>query len=107
MSKKTEKAQHRGEDAPKQIIDVKILRDSIAGVITNCIAILAVFNVSVPWLTETRAGQIASGAAILISWSMAYWYNHNHTDAAKRGQEKIDAIKASGKALDATETKEA
>ena len=66
------------------------LRDGIAMIITGVIAVLMVFGVNVPVISDTVIGKVAYVIAFAISYAVNHYFNHNYSEEAKQSQELLD-----------------
>ena len=73
------------------------LRDGIAMIITGVIAVLMVFGVNVPVISDTVIGKIAYVIAFAISYAVNHYFNHNYSEEAKQSQELLDYLKEAKK----------
>lgn len=73
------------------------LRDGIAMIITGVIAVLMVFGVNVPVISDTVIGKVAYVIAFAISYAVNHYFNHNYSGEAKQSQELLDYLKAAKK----------
>lgn len=73
------------------------LRDGIAMIITGVIAVLMVFGVNVPVISDTNIGKIAYVIAFAISYAVNHYFNHNYSEEAKQSQELLDHLKEAKK----------
>lgn len=73
------------------------LRDGIAMIITGVIAVLMVFGVNVPVISDTVIGKVAYVIAFAISYAVNHYFNHNYSEEAKQSQELLDYLKAAKK----------
>lgn len=73
------------------------LRDGIAMIITGVIAVLMVFGVNVPVISDTVIGKVAYVIAFAISYAVNHYFNHNYSDEAKQSQELLDYLKEAKK----------
>lgn len=73
------------------------LRDGIAMIITGVIAVLMVFRVNVPVISDTNIGKIAYVIAFVISYAVNHYFNHNYSEEAKQSQELLDYLKEAKK----------
>lgn len=73
------------------------LRDGIAMIITGVIAVLMVFGVNVPVISDTVIGKVAYVIAFAISYAVNYYFNHNYSEEAKQSQELLDYLKEAKK----------
>jgi hypothetical protein len=73
------------------------LRDGIAMIITGVIAVLMVFGVSVPVISDTVIGKVAYVIAFAISYAVNHYFNHNYSEEAKQSQELMDYLKEAKK----------
>jgi hypothetical protein len=73
------------------------LRDGIAMIITGVIAVLMVFGVNVPVISDTVIGKVAYVIAFAISYAVNHYFNHNYSEEAKQSQELLDYLKESKK----------
>lgn len=73
------------------------LRDGIAMIITGVIALLMVFKVNVPVISDTNIGKIAYVIAFVISYAVNHYFNHNYSEEAKQSQELLDYLKEAKK----------
>jgi|GEM_PF-669923 hypothetical protein len=69
------------------------LRDGIAMIITGVIAVLMVFGVNVPVISDTVIGKVAYVIAFAISYAVNHYFNHNYSEEAKQSQELLDYLK--------------
>lgn len=69
------------------------LRDGIAMIITGVIAVLMVFGVNVPVISDTVIGKVAYVIAFAISYAVNHYFNHNYSAEAKQSQELLDFLK--------------
>lgn len=72
-------------------------RDSIAMIITGVIAVLMVFRVNVPVISDTVIGKVAYVIAFAISYAVNHYFNHNYSAEAKQSQELLDYLKEAKK----------
>lgn len=73
------------------------LRDGIAMIITGVIAVLMVFEVNVPVISDTVIGKVAYVIAFAISYAVNHYFNHNYSEEAKQSQELLDYLKEAKK----------
>nr|DAD87152.1 MAG TPA: SPP1 phage holin [Podoviridae sp. ctlSr7] len=73
------------------------LRDGIAMIITGVIAVLMVFGVNVPVISDTVIGKVAYVIAFAISYAVNHYFNHNYSEEAKQSQELMDYLKEAKK----------
>lgn len=73
------------------------LRDGIAMIITGVIAVLMVFGVNVPVISDTVIGKVAYVIAFAISYAVNHYFNHNYSEEAKQSQELLDYLKVAKK----------
>lgn len=73
------------------------LRDGIAMIITGVIAVLMVFGVNVPVISDTMIGKVAYVIAFAISYAVNHYFNHNYSGEAKQSQELLDYLKEAKK----------
>ncbi|UQF81294.1 MAG: hypothetical protein M3I20_07655 [Mogibacterium diversum] len=73
------------------------LRDGIAMIITGVIAVLMVFGVNVPVISDTVIGKVAYAIAFVISYAVNHYFNHNYSEEAKQSQELLDYLKEAKK----------
>lgn len=73
------------------------LRDGIAMIITGIIAVLMVFGVNVPVISDTVIGKVAYVIAFAISYAVNHYFNHNYSEEAKQSQELLDYLKEAKK----------
>lgn len=73
------------------------LRDGIAMIITGVIAVLMVFRVNVPVISDTVIGKVAYVIAFAISYAVNHYFNHNYSEEAKQSQELLDYLKEAKK----------
>lgn len=73
------------------------LRDGIAMIITGVIAVLMVFRINVPVISDTVIGKVAYVIAFAISYAVNHYFNHNYSEEAKQSQELLDYLKAAKK----------
>lgn len=73
------------------------LRDDIAMIITGVIAVLMVFGVNVPVISDTMIGKVAYVIAFAISYAVNHYFNHNYSEEAKQSQELLDYLKEAKK----------
>lgn len=73
------------------------LRDGIAMIITGVIAVLMVFGVNVPVISDTVIGKVAYVIAFAISYAVNHYFNHNYSEEAKQSQELLDFLKEAKK----------
>ena len=73
------------------------LRDGIAMIITGVIAVLMVFGVNVPVISDTVIGKVAYVSAFAISYAVNHYFNHNYSEEAKQSQELLDYLKEAKK----------
>lgn len=73
------------------------LRDGIAMIITGVIAVLMVFRVNVPVISDTVIGKVAYVIAFAISYAVNHYFNHNYSEEAKQSQELLDYLKEANK----------
>jgi hypothetical protein len=73
------------------------LRDGIAMIITGVIAVLMVFGVNVPVISDTVIGKVAYVIAFAISYAVNHYFNHNYSKEAKQSQELLDYLKEAKK----------
>lgn len=73
------------------------LRDGIAMIITGVIAVLMVFGVNVPVISDTVVGKVAYVIAFAISYAVNHYFNHNYSEEAKQSQELLDYLKEAKK----------
>ena len=73
------------------------LRDGIAMIITGVIAVLMVFGVNVPVISDTVIGKVAYVIAFAISYEVNHYFNHNYSEEAKQSQELLDYLKEAKK----------
>lgn len=73
------------------------LRDGIAMIITGIIAVLMVFGVNVPVISDTVIGKVAYVIAFAISYAVNHYFNHNYSAEAKQSQELLDYLKEAKK----------
>lgn len=73
------------------------LRDGIAMIITGVIAVLMVFEVNVPVISDTMIGKVAYVIAFAISYAVNHYFNHNYSEEAKQSQELLDYLKEAKK----------
>lgn len=73
------------------------LRDGIAMIITGVIAVLMVFGVNVPVISDTVIGKVAYVFAFAISYAVNHYFNHNYSEEAKQSQELLDYLKEAKK----------
>ena len=73
------------------------LRDGIAMIITGVIAVLMVFRVNVPVISDTVIGKVAYVIAFAISYAANHYFNHNYSEEAKQSQELLDYLKEAKK----------
>ncbi len=73
------------------------LRDGIAMIITGVIAVLMVFGVNVPVISDTVIGKVAYVIAFTISYAVNHYFNHNYSEEAKQSQELMDYLKEAKK----------
>lgn len=73
------------------------LRDGIAMIITGVIAVLMVFGVNVPVISDTVIGKVAYVIAFAISYAVNHYFNHNYSEEAKQSQELLDYLKEASK----------
>lgn len=73
------------------------LRDGIAMIITGVIAVLMVFGVNVPVISDTVMGKVAYVIAFAISYAVNHYFNHNYSEEAKQSQELLDYLKEAKK----------
>lgn len=73
------------------------LRDGIAMIITGVIAVLMVFGVNVPAISDTVIGKVAYVIAFAISYAANHYFNHNYSEEAKQSQELMDYLKEAKK----------
>lgn len=73
------------------------LRDGIAMIITGVIAVLMVFGVNVPVISDTVIGKVAYVIAFAISYAVNHYFNHNYSVEAKQSQELLDYLKEAKK----------
>lgn len=73
------------------------LRDGVAMIITGIIAVLMVFGVNVPVISDTVIGKVAYVIAFAISYAVNHYFNHNYSEEAKQSQELLDYLKEAKK----------
>lgn len=73
------------------------LRDGIAMIITGVIAVLMVFGVNVPVISDTVIGKVAYVIAFAISYAVNHYFNHNYSEEAKQSQDLLDYLKEAKK----------
>lgn len=73
------------------------LRDGIAMIITGVIAVLMVFGVNVPVISDTVIGKVAYVIAFAVSYAVNHYFNHNYSEEAKQSQELLDYLKEAKK----------
>ena len=73
------------------------LRDGIAMIITGVIAVLMVFGINVPVISDTVIGKAAYVIAFAISYAVNHYFNHNYSEEAKQSQELLDYLKEAKK----------
>lgn len=73
------------------------LRDGIAMIITGVIAVLMVFRINVPVISDTVIGKVAYVIAFAISYAVNHYFNHNYSEEAKQSQELLDYLKEAKK----------
>ena len=73
------------------------LRDGIAMIITGVIAVLMIFRVNVPVISDTVIGKVAYVIAFAISYAVNHYFNHNYSEEAKQSQELLDYLKEAKK----------
>lgn len=73
------------------------LRDGIAMIITGVIAVLMLFGVNVPVISDTVIGKVAYVIAFAISYAANHYFNHNYSGEAKQSQELLDYLKEAKK----------
>lgn len=73
------------------------LRDGIAMIITGVIAVLMVFGVNVPVISDTVIGKVAYVITFAISYAVNHYFNHNYSEEAKQSQELLDYLKEAKK----------
>lgn len=73
------------------------LRDGIAMIITGVIAVLMVFGVNVPIISDTVIGKVAYVIAFAVSYAVNHYFNHNYSEEAKQSQELLDYLKEAKK----------
>lgn len=73
------------------------LRDGIAMIITGVIAVLMVFGINVPVISDTVIGKVAYVIAFAISYAVNHYFNHNYSEEAKQSQELLDYLKEASK----------
>lgn len=73
------------------------LRDGIAMIITGVIAVLMVFGINVPVISDTVIGKVAYVIAFAISYAVNHYFNHNYSEEAKQSQELLDYLKEAKK----------
>jgi hypothetical protein len=73
------------------------LRDGVAMIITGVIAVLMVFGVNVPVISDTVIGKVAYVIAFAISYAVNHYFNHNYSEEAKQSQELLDYLKEAKK----------
>lgn len=73
------------------------LRDGIAMIITGVIAVLMVFGVNVPVISDTVIGKVAYVIAFAISYAVNHYFDHNYSEEAKQSQELLDYLKEAKK----------
>ena len=73
------------------------LRDGIAMIITGVIAVLMVFGVNVPVISDTVIGKVAYVVAFAVSYAVNHYFNHNYSEEAKQSQELLDYLKEANK----------
>lgn len=73
------------------------LRDGIAMIITGVIAVLMVFGVNIPVISDTMIGKVAYVIAFAISYAVNHYFNHNYSEEAKQSQELLDYLKEAKK----------
>lgn len=73
------------------------LRDGIAMIITGVIAVLMVFGVNVPVISDTVIGKVAYVIAFAVSYAVNHYFNHNYSREAKQSQELLDYLKEAKK----------
>lgn len=73
------------------------LRDGIAMIITGVIAVLMVFGVNVPVISDTVIGKVAYVIAFAISYAVNHYFNHNYSEEAKQSQELLNYLKEAKK----------
>ena len=73
------------------------LRDGIAMISTGVIAVLMVFGVNVPVISDTVIGKVAYVIAFAISYAVNHYFNHNYSEEAKQSQELLDYLKEAKK----------
>lgn len=73
------------------------LRDGIAMIITGVIAVLMVFGVNVPVISDTVIGKVAYVIAFAVSYAVNHYFNHNYSEEAKQSQELLDYLKEANK----------
>lgn len=73
------------------------LRDGIAMIITGVIAVLMVFRVNVPVISDTVIGKVAYVIAFVVSYAVNHYFNHNYHEEAKQSQELLDYLKEAKK----------
>ena len=73
------------------------LRDGIAMIITGVIAVLMVFGVNVPVISDTVIGKVAYVIAFAISYAVNHYFNHNYSEEARQSQELLDYLKEAKK----------
>lgn len=73
------------------------LRDGIAMIITGVIAVLMVFGVNIPVISDTVIGKVAYVIAFAISYAVNHYFNHNYSEEAKQSQELLDYLKEAKK----------
>ena len=73
------------------------LRDGIAMIITGVIAVLMVFGVNVPVISDTVIGKVAYVIAFAVSYTVNHYFNHNYSEEAKQSQELLDYLKEAKK----------
>ena len=73
------------------------LRDGIAMIITGVIAVLMVFGINVPVISDTVIGKVAYVIAFAVSYAVNHYFNHNYSEEAKQSQELLDYLKEAKK----------
>ena len=73
------------------------LRDGIAMIITGVIAVLMVFGINIPVISDTVIGKVAYVIAFAISYAVNHYFNHNYSEEAKQSQELLDYLKEAKK----------
>lgn len=82
-------------------MDTQLIVRIIVSLIAMINACAAAFGFDPLKVDEGTIYTVVSFVAAVAAWAWGFWKNNNFTEAAKKGQKKIDELKAAAKNVDA------